>query len=118
MDLRHGAQHRRRHSRQPAARVARGTRAEIELGAWPVPKIFSYLAEIGKLDQEELLATFNLGAGMILIVPQSKCEPGGRPQTPPRKILPHRPRRHRRHGASHQVHWPLAALARSPQHIY
>jgi phosphoribosylformylglycinamidine cyclo-ligase len=52
--------------------LPRGTRAEIELGAWPVPKIFSYLAEIGKLDQEELLATFNLGAGMILIVPQKQ----------------------------------------------
>ncbi len=49
--------------------LPRGTRAEIDLGAWPIPKIFSYLAEVGELEQDELLATFNLGAGMILIVP-------------------------------------------------
>jgi phosphoribosylformylglycinamidine cyclo-ligase len=49
--------------------LPRGARAEIELGSWPVPKIFSYLAKIGKLSREESLAAFNLGAGMIVIVP-------------------------------------------------
>jgi phosphoribosylformylglycinamidine cyclo-ligase len=44
-------------------------RVEIALGSWPVPPIFGYLAKIGKLDREELLSTFNLGVGMILIVP-------------------------------------------------
>jgi len=34
-----------------------------------VPKIFSYLARIGKIERDELLRTFNLGAGMILVVP-------------------------------------------------
>ncbi|MFZ0820556.1 MAG: phosphoribosylformylglycinamidine cyclo-ligase [Candidatus Acidiferrales bacterium] len=50
--------------------LPRAMRAEIALGSWPVPPIFGYLAQTGKLDREELLATFNLGAGMILIVPQ------------------------------------------------
>lgn len=50
--------------------LPRGVRAEIDLGSWPVPRIFSYLASVGKLDREELLATFNLGVGMILIVSQ------------------------------------------------
>jgi phosphoribosylformylglycinamidine cyclo-ligase len=50
--------------------LPRGMRAEIELGAWPVPPIFKYLASLGDLDREELLAAFNLGVGMILIVPQ------------------------------------------------
>jgi phosphoribosylformylglycinamidine cyclo-ligase len=49
--------------------LPRAMRAEIALGSWPVPPIFGYLAQIGRLDREELLATFNLGAGMILIVP-------------------------------------------------
>jgi phosphoribosylformylglycinamidine cyclo-ligase len=49
--------------------LPRSMRAEIALGSWPVPPIFGYLAQTGKLDREELLATFNLGAGMILIVP-------------------------------------------------
>ncbi|MBI1749703.1 MAG: phosphoribosylformylglycinamidine cyclo-ligase [Acidobacteria bacterium] len=49
--------------------LPRGTRALVELGSWPAPKIFSYLAKIGNIEREELLRTFNLGAGMILVVP-------------------------------------------------
>ncbi|MCL4523054.1 MAG: AIR synthase-related protein, partial [Acidobacteria bacterium] len=49
--------------------LARNTQAAVELGSWPVPKIFSYLARIGKIERDELLRTFNLGAGMILVVP-------------------------------------------------
>jgi phosphoribosylformylglycinamidine cyclo-ligase len=49
--------------------LARNTQALVELGSWPVPKIFSYLARLGRIDQAELLRTFNMGAGMILIVP-------------------------------------------------
>ncbi len=49
--------------------LARNTQAVVELGAWPVPKIFSYLARIGKIERDELLRTFNMGAGMILVVP-------------------------------------------------
>jgi phosphoribosylformylglycinamidine cyclo-ligase len=48
--------------------LPRNVRAEIELNSWPLPKIFTYLARIGHLSQQELLETFNLGAGMILIV--------------------------------------------------
>jgi phosphoribosylformylglycinamidine cyclo-ligase len=49
--------------------LPRGTRGEIDLGSWPVPPVFKYLAEIGKLERDELLRTFNLGVGMILVVP-------------------------------------------------
>jgi phosphoribosylformylglycinamidine cyclo-ligase len=49
--------------------LAKNTHALVELGSWPVPKIFSYLARIGKIERDELLRTFNLGAGMILVVP-------------------------------------------------
>src|ERR1700692_3859484 len=49
--------------------LPRGTQAEIELGSWPVPPIFSYLAGLGRLERDEVLRTFNLGVGMILIVP-------------------------------------------------
>ncbi len=49
---------------------SRSVRAKIDLGSWPVPPIFSYLASLGKLDREELLSTFNMGVGMgYLIVP-------------------------------------------------
>jgi len=49
--------------------LPRGMQATIELGSWPVLPIFSYLARLGRLDREELLRTFNLGVGMILVVP-------------------------------------------------
>ncbi len=52
--------------------LARNTQAVVELGSWPVPKIFSYLARIGKIERDELLRTFNMGAGMILVVPAKK----------------------------------------------
>ena len=46
-----------------------GVRAEIDLGSWPVPAIFKYLAKIGNIETDELLQSFNLGVGMILVVP-------------------------------------------------
>jgi phosphoribosylformylglycinamidine cyclo-ligase len=49
--------------------LPRGVQAEIELGSWPVPPIFSYLASLGKLERDELLRIFNMGVGMILVVP-------------------------------------------------
>ncbi len=49
--------------------LPRNTIAVIELGSWPVLPIFRYLANLGKIDQTELLQTFNMGAGMILVVP-------------------------------------------------
>jgi len=49
--------------------LPRGVQAEIELGSWPVPPIFSYLAGLGKLERDELLRVFNMGVGMILVVP-------------------------------------------------
>src|SRR5712675_1460393 len=46
-----------------------GVRAEIDLAAWPVPAIFKYLAKVGKIDTDELLRSFNMGVGMIVVVP-------------------------------------------------
>jgi len=46
-----------------------GVRAKIDLASWPVPPIFKYLAGVGKIGNDELLKSFNLGVGMILVVP-------------------------------------------------
>jgi phosphoribosylformylglycinamidine cyclo-ligase len=46
-----------------------GIKAEIDLAAWPVPAIFKYLAKLGRIDTDELLHSFNMGVGMILVVP-------------------------------------------------
>ena len=44
-------------------------KAVIDLGSWPVLLIFRYLAHLGRIERDELLQTFNLGVGMILVVP-------------------------------------------------
>ena len=51
-----------------------GLDARIERGSWPVPTIFSYLAEAGNIDEEEMYQVFNMGVGMVLIVAQEKLE--------------------------------------------
>ena len=53
--------------------LPRNVHAVIELGSWPVLPIFRYLARVGKIQTEELLRTFNLGVGMILIVPSKNA---------------------------------------------
>ena len=49
--------------------LPKNVQAVVELGSFPVLPIFQYLAKLGKIDREELLQTFNLGLGMILVVP-------------------------------------------------
>ncbi|MBI3405739.1 MAG: phosphoribosylformylglycinamidine cyclo-ligase, partial [Acidobacteria bacterium] len=49
--------------------LPRNTRAMIDLGSWPVPPIFRYLAKLSRTSRDELLQTFNMGVGMILVVP-------------------------------------------------
>jgi phosphoribosylformylglycinamidine cyclo-ligase len=52
-----------------------GVRAEIDLGSWPVPSIFKYLAKLGKIESDELLQSFNMGVGMIVVVPPENVRP-------------------------------------------
>ena len=51
-----------------------GVQAQVDLAAWPIPPIFKYLAKIGKIETDELLQSFNLGVGMILVVPQADVQ--------------------------------------------
>jgi len=44
-------------------------KAVVELGSWPVLPIFRYLARVGRIERDELLQTFNMGVGMILVAP-------------------------------------------------
>ena len=46
--------------------------AVIELGSWPAQPIFEHLQNLGNVPQDEMLRTFNMGLGMLLIVPAEK----------------------------------------------
>jgi phosphoribosylformylglycinamidine cyclo-ligase len=52
--------------------LPRGTAAVIELGTWPIPPIFQHMQKIGTVPQDEMLRTFNMGLGMLLVVPSKK----------------------------------------------
>jgi phosphoribosylformylglycinamidine cyclo-ligase len=52
--------------------LPRGTAAAIELGSWPVLPIFEHLQQLGNVPQEEMLRTFNMGMGMLMVVPSAK----------------------------------------------
>ena len=45
-----------------------GLEATIDPAAWPVPPIFPYLAETGRIEEEEMRKAFNLGVGMSMVV--------------------------------------------------
>ena len=48
--------------------------AEIQLGSWPAPPVFSMISSLGKVRRPEMLRTFNMGLGMLLIVPKKNVE--------------------------------------------
>jgi len=48
--------------------LPRGTRAEVRLGSWPVLPIFDLIARLGRVPEDDMLRTFNMGIGMLLIV--------------------------------------------------
>jgi phosphoribosylformylglycinamidine cyclo-ligase len=52
--------------------LPRGVAAVIEIGSWPVLPIFEHLQQLGNVPQDEMLRTFNMGLGMLLVVPSKK----------------------------------------------
>jgi len=52
--------------------LPRGVAAVIEMGSWPVLPIFEHLQTLGNVEQDEMLRTFNMGLGMLLVVPAKK----------------------------------------------
>ncbi|MGH2375405.1 MAG: phosphoribosylformylglycinamidine cyclo-ligase [bacterium] len=43
-----------------------GCRARLER-SWPEPRVFGFLRRAGNIPEEEMIATFNLGVGMVLV---------------------------------------------------
>ena len=49
-----------------------GLGAEIRRGSWPEPPIFGVVAEAGGVADEEMVRVFNLGLGMLAVVPDGE----------------------------------------------
>jgi phosphoribosylformylglycinamidine cyclo-ligase len=52
--------------------LPKGVNAVVEMGSWPVLPIFEHLQKIGNVEHAEMMRTFNMGIGMILVVPARK----------------------------------------------
>lgn len=54
--------------------VPEGWGVEIDEDAWEAPEIFRTIREKGNVPEDEMRATFNMGIGMIAIVPQCDAD--------------------------------------------
>jgi phosphoribosylformylglycinamidine cyclo-ligase len=46
-----------------------GVRATIDRRTWVVPPIFQILSQVGQVEREEMYRVFNMGIGLVLVVP-------------------------------------------------
>ncbi|MDD4237347.1 MAG: phosphoribosylformylglycinamidine cyclo-ligase [Desulfotomaculaceae bacterium] len=50
-----------------------GTGVEFRLGSWTVPPVFDLIKETGNIAVEEMLRTFNMGIGIVAVVPREEA---------------------------------------------
>jgi phosphoribosylformylglycinamidine cyclo-ligase len=48
--------------------LPRGTGAVVDLAGWTVPPLFEHLQQLGNVERDEMLRTFNMGIGLIVVV--------------------------------------------------
>ncbi len=51
-----------------------GCRAVIQSGSWTVPPIFALIRESGKIAEDEMFRTFNMGIGLVLVVAREQAD--------------------------------------------
>jgi phosphoribosylformylglycinamidine cyclo-ligase len=54
--------------------LPRGTAAVVDLASWTVPPLFEHLQHLGNVEQDEMLRTFNMGIGLIVVVPAEQVK--------------------------------------------
>lgn len=63
--------------------LPQGLGVEIDRGAWQAPPIFQSIQRVGGVHPDEMWRTFNMGIGMVAVVPESEAarctEAGGLP---------------------------------------
>ncbi|MDJ0808097.1 MAG: AIR synthase-related protein, partial [Gammaproteobacteria bacterium] len=51
-----------------------GCRAAIDRGSWHLPEVFAWLQQQGKVQDTEMLRTFNCGIGMVVCVAETEAD--------------------------------------------
>lgn len=54
--------------------IPKGMGAVVDLSSWTVPPLFEHLQSLGNVAQDEMLRTFNMGIGLICVVPAEKVK--------------------------------------------
>jgi len=54
--------------------IPKGMGAVVDLASWQPPPLFEHLQHLGKVAQDEMLRTFNMGIGLIVVVPAEKVK--------------------------------------------
>lgn len=54
--------------------LSEGCQANIKRGSWNVLPVFKYLQKNGNIDDDEMYRDFNMGIGMILVVPDKEFD--------------------------------------------
>jgi len=52
-----------------------GTAAVVDTSAWEVPPIFQWLRRSGSIPQDDMMRTFNMGIGLIIVTSRHDAEP-------------------------------------------
>ena len=54
--------------------LPKGLGATVDLASWQPPPLFEHLQVLGNVTQEEMMRTFNMGIGLICVVPAEKVK--------------------------------------------
>ena len=52
-----------------------GTAAVVDASSWTIPPIFSWLRQAGDVPIDDMMRTFNMGIGLIIVVARDQAEP-------------------------------------------
>jgi phosphoribosylaminoimidazole (AIR) synthetase len=51
-----------------------GTSAVVDASAWEIPPIFKWLQQNGQVPIDEMMRTFNMGVGLVIVTAREKAE--------------------------------------------
>lgn len=54
--------------------LPKGMGAQVDLASWQIPPLFEHLQRLGNVEQDEMLRTFNMGIGLIAVIPAEKVK--------------------------------------------
>jgi phosphoribosylformylglycinamidine cyclo-ligase len=54
--------------------LPKGMGAVVDLASWQPPPLFTHLQQLGGVEQDEMMRTFNMGIGLIAVIPAEKIK--------------------------------------------